>query len=316
MRRGIDVSDNQGVINWSKVKATGVEFAILRSTRGSGKTDYQFLDNVKGCRENEIPFDVYKYVYALTPEAAAAEIRTVCRLLYENNIYCTIWYDIEDKTLRALGSEKITGIIRAAEEEVKRCGFPFGIYCNADWYNNVIDKDDFYDLDFWIARYPYVAERSVSDTPNEAYKPEIGQELFGWQWTSRGKVPGINGHVDLDLIYQEEQEANNPYDTGKKVVENPYPEPGYTLYRGRLAMQPEHVKWLQWYLVYYDYMAATYERNGGSRDSVDGKFGRLTELALENYQKANPQTYSTKKPDKKAGPMTRRALNQELGLRS
>ncbi|MBP3487301.1 MAG: peptidoglycan-binding protein [Roseburia sp.] len=314
MKRGIDVSDNQGVINWSEVKAAGVEFAILRSTRGSGKMDYQFSSNVKGCRENEIPFDVYKYVYALTPEAAATEIETVCRLLQENNIHCTIWYDIEDKTLRALGSETITRIVRAAETKVKQYGFPFGIYCNQDWYHNVIDSDDFYDCTFWIARYPYAGERTANDVPDESYKPDIKQELFGWQWNSRGKVQGISTHVDLNLIYQEERSGNMQENTGVAVMKNPYPEPTYTLYRGRLAMSEEYVKWLQYYLVQYEYMENTYVLNGNRCNSIDGKFGRLTEIAVENYQKANPQTYTTKLPDKKVGTLTRAALKAELGM--
>lgn len=103
MKRGIDVSDNQGVINWSRVKAAGVEFAVLRSTRGSGKTDYQFVNNVKGCRDNGIPFDVYKYTYALDENAAKEEMKLVCELLKANNICCTVWFDIEEKKLRALG---------------------------------------------------------------------------------------------------------------------------------------------------------------------------------------------------------------------
>lgn len=314
MKRGIDVSDNQGVINWSKVKGQGVEFAILRSTRGSGKTDYQFLNNVKGCRENEIPFDVYKYVYALTPEAAATEIEIVCRLLQENNIHCTIWYDIEDKTLRALDKNSITRIVRVAEAKVRQHGFPFGIYCNVDWYNNVIDNDDFHDLDFWIARYPSNESISVAKHPDEAKKPKITQPLFGWQYTSSGLVDGISGKVDLDNIYQEEREKDSPQDTGTEVVENPYMEPTYTLYRGRLAMSEEYVKWLQYYLVQYEYMEDTYVANGKRCNSIDGKFGRLTEIAVENYQKANPQTYTTLLPDKKVGVLTRKALKAELGM--
>ena len=72
-RRGIDVSDNQKVIDWGKVKAAGVAFAVLRSVRGSGKTDYQFHNNLAGVRAQGIPFDVYKYSYGTTPEKQKTE---------------------------------------------------------------------------------------------------------------------------------------------------------------------------------------------------------------------------------------------------
>ena len=61
---GIDVSDCQGKIEWNKTKKAGVQFAIIRSTRGSGKTDNYFQRNVEGVREHDIPFDIYKYTYA------------------------------------------------------------------------------------------------------------------------------------------------------------------------------------------------------------------------------------------------------------
>ena len=72
MWKGIDVSDNQGIIDWSKVAAAGVQFAILRSVRRSGKTDYQFAANLAGCLQHNIPVSVYKYTYATT-EAQAQE---------------------------------------------------------------------------------------------------------------------------------------------------------------------------------------------------------------------------------------------------
>ena len=74
---GIDVSDNQGYINWPEVKAAGVQFAILRSVRRSGNPDKQLASNIKGCLECGMPFDFYKYSYALTPAEAREEVKQV-----------------------------------------------------------------------------------------------------------------------------------------------------------------------------------------------------------------------------------------------
>ena len=65
MYKGIDVSEHQGTINWKKVKAAGCRFAILRAMKQNGKADIQFLANARGCQENGIPYEVYRYTYAL-----------------------------------------------------------------------------------------------------------------------------------------------------------------------------------------------------------------------------------------------------------
>ncbi|MDD3415503.1 MAG: GH25 family lysozyme [Lachnospiraceae bacterium] len=305
MKLGIDVSDNQGVINWKNTAKAGVQFVIIRSTRGSGKTDYQFVNNVKGCRDNNIPFDVYKYVYALTEEAAAEEMTLVCKLLRENGIYCTIWYDIEWVKLRALGKAAITKIVKAAEAVAKKYDFPFGIYCNKDWYKNVIDTKAF-ENEFWVAGYPSKKTISFGTYPNESYKPVITQTLFGWQFASTGSVPGISGAVDMNVLYQDAESKDQT--PAANVIKNPYQEPTYTLYLGRLAMSVEYVKWLQYYLVSYGHMAKTYTFGGKTYDSIDGAYGKLTDKAVREFQVAHPETYSTKAPDKRIGPKSRAVL--------
>ena len=153
-RRGIDVSDNQKVIDWGKVKAAGVAFAVLRSVRGSGKTDYQFHNNLAGVRAQGIPFDVYKYSYGTTPEKQKTEAQQVVDLLKSCGVEdCTVWWDMEDKTLRQLGKEKLTALIKVAKVIIEAAGYEFGIYCNVDWYKNVLDPTAF-SCRFWVARYP------------------------------------------------------------------------------------------------------------------------------------------------------------------
>ena len=98
---GIDVSDNQGYIEWPKVKAAGVEFAILRSVRASGNVDKQLASNIKGCVENNIPFEFYKYTYAATEAAAKAEAKAVAAALLKIGVPtgCRVWYDLEEDSI-------------------------------------------------------------------------------------------------------------------------------------------------------------------------------------------------------------------------
>ena len=166
MWKGIDVSDNQGVIDWGKVAAAGVQFAILRSVRRSGKTDYQFAANLEGCRQHGIPVAVYKYTYATTAEQVKEEARQVVELLRSHGLAGTmVWWDVEDQeTLRPLGSGKLTELIRIAQAEIEAAG----------------------------------------------YRPSVGRAIWGWQWTSNGRLPGIDGPVDFDTCYQDPAEWAAP----------------------------------------------------------------------------------------------------------
>lgn len=215
IKKGIDVSDNQGPINWAQVKEAGIDFAILRSVRGSGKTDYQFYANVAGCQLNKIDFDVYKYSYANTKEKAVKEASEVISLMNEIGFEGTIWWDMEDKSLKSLSN--LTELIKIAKEIIEEAGYNFGIYCNKDWYEHVLEVDKF-DDPFWIARYPTENVMELDELPDKNKKPILkeGHELFGWQYSSKGRVPGIQGNVDLDLIYMDLEEKE---DIEEKVEE-------------------------------------------------------------------------------------------------
>ena len=119
MYKGIDVSDNQGKIDWDAVAAAGCSFAVLRSVRRSGKVDYQFEANFEGCLANSIPVSVYKYTYATTEAAASEEAKQVVELLEKHGLRCIVWWDVEDReNLCGLGSSKLTACIQAAREVI------------------------------------------------------------------------------------------------------------------------------------------------------------------------------------------------------
>lgn len=207
MKYGIDVSDNQGYINWPKVKAAGVEFAILRSTRGSGIPDKQLASNIKGCIDNKIPYAFYKYMYAITAAQAAAEAQAVIETLLSLGVKpsadITIWADVEDKTVLAQGRAMVTDIINAFMTEIRAAGFGFGLYTGKYAYENQMESDRF-NVPVWIARYYNgYNEMAFGTKPNQNYAPVAlgGSELWGWQYTSSGCVAGIGGNVDIDVCY-------------------------------------------------------------------------------------------------------------------
>ena len=202
MWKGIDVSDNQGKIDWSKVAAAGVQFAILRSVRRSGKADYQFSANVAGCRENDIPFEVYKYTYATTPTQAAAEAAQVADLLKSHNLSCRVWWDVEDLSLQVIGSGVLTGLIQTAQNTLAGAGLKSGIYTGKAFYEAGYFDTAAFDCPFWIARYPVSSNFPfAADPPAGKYRPVISHPLTAWQYTSKGRIDGVNGPVDLNACY-------------------------------------------------------------------------------------------------------------------
>lgn len=204
---GIDVSDNQGYINWAKVKAAGVQFAIMRSVRHSGNPDKQLASNIKGCIECGIPFDFYKYSYALTPAEARAEVKRVVEVLAMYGVVpskdTVIWADIEDATQMALSTAALTEVVQAFKAEVLASGFEFGLYMGKYRYENKEIDLNLFDDHTWIARY-YNGYNvmNFADKPNEKYIPTVKTgTLWGWQYTSSGRVDGISGNVDLNECY-------------------------------------------------------------------------------------------------------------------
>lgn len=204
MWKGIDVSDNQGVIDWDAVSAAGVEFAVLRSVRRSGKADHQFADNLSGCRAHGIPVSVYKYTYATSPAMADEEARQVVALLQASGLTGTIvWWDVEDReTLQPLGRTLLTECIRAAQAVVEAAGYRFGLYTGLYVYNERWFDSGAFTCPLWVARYYAGYNIMQFDmAPREDKIPNVGRDLWGWQYTSTGRVPGIKGNVDLDVCY-------------------------------------------------------------------------------------------------------------------
>ena len=204
---GIDVSDNQGYIDWKKVKAAGAEFAILRTVRRSGNVDKQLASNIKGCRENGIPFDFYKYMYALTVDDAMREAKEVVAALAHLGVkadkHTVIWADVEDESQMALSVSQLSAIVQAFKDIVVEAGFSFGLYMGKYYYEKGELDTSLFDDHTWIARYYKGYEvMQFGEVPNESYKPVAKNSmLWGWQYTSSGRVDGISGNVDLDIAY-------------------------------------------------------------------------------------------------------------------
>ena len=192
--QGIDVSEHQGRIDWNAVKASGIDFAILRVGFGApswgGRVDYQFNRNISECERLGIPYGVYIYSYAFDNQQAADEASIVIDCLSGHNPRLPVYYDLEDKTIIADGRQ--SGLASRAQtfcNKISSAGYKPGIYANLNWFNNILTDPVFKSgsWDHWIAQYNSQCHYT-------------GSYSF-WQYTSRGKVSGISGNVDMNYAY-------------------------------------------------------------------------------------------------------------------
>lgn len=202
--KGIDVSSYQGKPDWAKVAKVGYKFAVLRIHQKTG-VDSSFEYNYKGCKSNGILIGGYKYSYALTPAQAIDEAEDVIAALNGRGLDFPVFYDLEWPNQRKLGKQAIENIAVSFLTRIKKVGYKVGIYCSLDWYNNVL-SDALKQYDCWIASYPASDNGSVQ----ERLRPSVG---VGWQYSSKGKVPGINGNVDMDVFYKDYKDTDQKGET-------------------------------------------------------------------------------------------------------
>lgn len=210
--KGIDVSAWQGKIDWKTVADYGMDFVIIRITEAGNVVDSQFENNLAGCNKYNIPVGVYKYSYAMTIAEIQSEARKVVSTLNGRKIQFPVFLDLEYNNQRTLGSESIHKMADAFREIIEAAGYKFAIYCNVDWYTNIICSH-LKKYDFWIARYPANDDGWLQ----ERLRPDFG---VGWQYSSKAKIPGISGTVDRNVFYKDYAEETKEETVVDKLQEH------------------------------------------------------------------------------------------------
>ncbi len=192
MFKGIDVSKWNGNINWDKVKSAGINFAIVREGYGKrdpSQVDKKFKDNINGAKSVGIHTSVYHYSYADSVEDAINEARFCLENIEGMKLEYPVIIDVEDKEQLKLNNRQRTDIVKAFCSEIEKHGYYAMFYCNLNWLNNYLYKDELlpkYDL--WLAQWGGDA-------------PSVSCGI--WQYSSTGKIDGIDGNVDLNISYKD-----------------------------------------------------------------------------------------------------------------
>lgn len=188
-RWGIDVSEHQKRIDWDRVKAAGVDFAIIRCGYGddvSYQDDRQWKRNVAECERLGIPYGVYLYSYAYNAEMARSEADHALRLLEGHDPTYPVYYDLEDNSALEEDADfaELASIFCGTLADA---GYKVGVYANLNWWNNHLTDPVFDQWERWVAQYNTTCH----------YKGEYRL----WQATSSGSVDGIEGRVDINYEF-------------------------------------------------------------------------------------------------------------------
>lgn len=191
--KGIDVSENNGFVDWESVAAASVEFAIIRLGWGKRHLDERFYDNFNGARDAGLKVGIYYYSEATDASEAAAEAEYVLYVMQDAGITPDMlemgfWFDEENdnwKSDRLTDPEEITDICTTFISTMEGAGYHCGLYANYNYLTNVIDMSRLPGVPVWCAQY--------SDQCDY-------EDAYIWQYTDSAR---INGKMfDADIILE------------------------------------------------------------------------------------------------------------------
>jgi GH25 family lysozyme M1 (1,4-beta-N-acetylmuramidase) len=192
---GIDVSHHQQQIDWGRVVADGIDFAMIRvgyrgAEKGTLQEDTFFRDNINGAAAAGISVGAYFFSQATSEAEAVQEADFVINAISNAALTMPVVFDIEEVEGSAsrtndLTPEQVTSFARAFCDRVSAAGYTPMIYANTRWFVARMDLKDLSAYGKWLAQY--------------FEYPAYPYEFTIWQYTNTGRVEGIEGDVDMNL---------------------------------------------------------------------------------------------------------------------
>ena len=204
MNKGIDISEHNGNIDFSKLKNDNIEFVIIRvgwiGNKNNHTLDKKFNEYFLKAKEQGLKIGFYVYSYCKTLEALRSGVNWLIDYINGKSFELPIFLDLEDSTIAECGKENLTDQATNFCKIIENLGYKSGIYANKDWFLNKLNINKLLDYKIWLAEW------------NGKENHTLGFKVDLWQYTSDGTVDGINGRVDLNKCLcdcNETQENNN-----------------------------------------------------------------------------------------------------------
>ena len=191
---GIDVSRFNGSIDWTKVRDSGVSYVIIRCgyrgyTSGGLIEDSKFRENIKGATAAGLKVGVYFVTQAVNEVEAIEEASMTLNMISGYKISYPVFLDVESSGGRGdtIDSGTRTAVINAYCKSIANSGYSSGVYANKTWLTQKFNPGSLGSAKIWLAQY--------------AAAPTYGGRYNMWQYTSKGRINGISGNVDMNLSY-------------------------------------------------------------------------------------------------------------------
>lgn len=207
---GIDISVHNGNVNVKRVRDAGYKRIIIRAGYGKNNVDQRFIPNAEACANLKEPAGIYWFSYALNKEMAANEAAFAIAQAKKYWKKCPVAYDLEYDTISyarkkgiSIGKGQATDFAVEFLKKVIADGYIPVLYTNKDYAKNyfdipAIEKALGQRIYVWYARYT----SSISQEEKAA--------CHIWQRSSKGKVDGISGNVDIDEFYTDFESVISP----------------------------------------------------------------------------------------------------------
>lgn len=195
MKKGIDVSEHQGNINFAAVKAAGIEFAMIRAGYGWTTQDKKFEQNVNGFLSAGIRIGAYWFIYATNVEEAiknadkCIEVLSKFKGKFTFPIGCDYEYDSDsysEKQGVKQNKASRTAIIEAFCDRLEEAGYYVSLYLNKDYIVNKVNYSELTQFDLWLAQW-------------DVAKPY--RDCGMWQNSDKLNISGMK--VDADVAYKD-----------------------------------------------------------------------------------------------------------------
>ena len=187
--KGIDVSQWQGDIDFGKVRSAGVDFVIIRAGYGRyiSQKDPTFEDNYRKAKSAGLNVGAYWYSYAASEADARAEAAVCMEAIRGKQFEYPIYFDLEEKSQFSRGKAFCSALVTAFCGELEKSGYFAGLYISRSPLQTYITSEVANRYALWVAEY--------------GSKCNYGGAYGMWQYTSTGKVSGVNGACDCDYAY-------------------------------------------------------------------------------------------------------------------
>ena len=188
-KKGIDISKHQGDIDFAKLKGN-VDFAMVRTSYGSFHIDKNYKKNIKGLESINVPYGLYHFSYATNIEEAKKEAEGFLNIIKNYKPLYPVVIDIESSNkTKDLRGNILVDIANTFCEYIESHGYYVMIYANLNYFDTKLNSIVLNKYDKWVAEW----------TNKFTYKGNAGM----WQYSSKGRIPGINTNVDLDLAFRD-----------------------------------------------------------------------------------------------------------------